>query len=158
MARIILTAVIGLALMAGLNTPSARAQSKMTTDRAMSIVFDEVQKRLIRDYFGEQAGNQSSRDQGRGYGKGKRGKKGRGKGMPPGLARKGQLPPGLQKQLQRNGTLPPGLAKRQLPPGLSSRLGPLPYDTERYVVDSDVILIRKSTGIILDVLHDVLSK
>jgi hypothetical protein len=59
--------------------------------------------------------------------------------------------------LQRNGRLPPGLAKRQLPPGLSSRLGPLPYDTERYIVDNDVVLIRKSTGIILDVLAGVLS-
>ena len=156
MLKIIFTAAIGLALLAGLNPPSARAQAKMTTDRAMDIVFDEVQKRMIRDYFGEQAKNQSSGD----YGKGKhkyKGKKGKSKRMPPGLARKGKLPPGLQKQLQRNGTLPPGLAKRNLPGDLNARLGPLPYDTERYVVDNDVVLIRKSTGIILDVLSDVLS-
>lgn len=152
---IFFSAVIGLAVLAGLSTPIAHAQSTMTTDKAMNIVFDEVQKRLIRDYFGEQAKSQSSGS----YGKGKKGKggKGKNKGMPPGLAKKDKLPPGLQKQLQRNGTLPPGLAKRNLPYDLNSRLGPLPHDTERYIVDNDVILIRKSTGIILDVLADVLS-
>lgn len=156
MIRIVCTAVIGMALLAGLNTPSARAQAKMTTERATDIVFDEVQKRLIRNYFGDQASSQSSGDYGKSKYKGK-GKKGKSKQMPPGLAKKGKLPPGLQKQLQRNGRLPPGLAKRDLPGDLNSRLGPLPYDTERYIVDNDVVLIRKSTGIILDVLSGVLN-
>ena len=58
-------------------------------------------------------------------------------------------------QLQRNGTLPPGLAKKPLPPGLSGRLPPLAPGTARYVIDSDVVLIQKATGLILDILSGV---
>ncbi len=133
--------------------------------------FTEEQKELIRDVLGAATGQSSgatdSRDeeetrrseQDTGKGKGKAKGKGKGKSgkLPPGLAKKKELPPGLQKQLERGGTLPPGLAKRSLPDELDEKLGDPAEDTERVIVDNDVVLIEKGTGIILDVLEDVLS-
>ena len=76
--------------------------------------------------------------------------------MPPGLAKKNDLPPGLQKKLDRGEPLPPGLAKRGLPTNLERDLGPPAQNTERVIVDNDVVLVEKGTQVILDVLHDVL--
>ena len=88
--------------------------------------------------------------------KAKKAKKGKqGKGLPPGLARKESLPPGLAMQLEKNGTLPPGLAKRDLPDDLASKLPP-PEDSERVIVDNNVVLIEKATGKILDIIKDVI--
>lgn len=64
------------------------------------------------------------------------------------------LPPGIQKNLARGKPLPPGIAKK-----LDGRLvGRLPhYDGYEWVqVGTDVILIAIATGIIHEVLHDVL--
>ena len=85
--------------------------------------------------------------------KDKKGKKQ--KGLPPGLAKKEQLPPGLQKQLARNGTLPPGLAKRELPADLESRLPPVPAGMERVIADTHVVLVEKASGIIRDIIEDI---
>lgn len=63
--------------------------------------------------------------------------------------------PGHQKQLARGGAIPPGLKKRSLPPKLTARLAPPPHGTERYIVGNDVVLVEKATGIILDILHNV---
>ena len=60
-------------------------------------------------------------------------------------------------QYQRNGTLPPGLAKRDLPADLSQRLPRPRFGTERVAVDNDVLLIQQSTGVILDILTDVIA-
>ncbi len=86
--------------------------------------------------------------------KGKRGK-GKKKGLPPGLAKKDSLPPGLAKQLERNGTLPPGLAKRDLPYDLERQLPVLDDRYKRMIVDQDVVLVNKTTGVILDILRNV---
>jgi Ni/Co efflux regulator RcnB len=75
------------------------------------------------------------------------------KGLPPGLAKKETLPPGLQKQVERGGTLPPGLAKRDLPASLSARLGAPAEGTERVIAGTDVVLIEKATGVVLDILR-----
>ena len=75
-------------------------------------------------------------------------------GLPPGLAKRDSLPPGLQKQLDRNGRLPPGLDRRALPEDLEKRL-PARTDTERVIVDNDVVLIEKGTDLVLDVIRDV---
>ena len=80
-------------------------------------------------------------------------KKKGGKNMPPGLAKKDELPPGLQKQLEKNGTLPPGLAKRNLPNDLASQLPRRANTQERVVIEEDIVLIEKTTGIILDILY-----
>ncbi len=92
-----------------------------------------------------------------------KGKKDKGKGknknkkMPAGLAKRKSLPPGLQKQLDKNGRLPPGLAKRDLPGDLNTQLPPEQTGTERVIAGNDVVLVDQATGIILDVLRDVVT-
>ena len=78
-------------------------------------------------------------------------------GLPPGLANREQLPPGLQRQLQRNGKLPPGLEKKiqPLPPVLVAKLPPLPEDRTRVIIGGNIILMEKSTSIIVDILIDI---
>ncbi|MEQ8334324.1 hypothetical protein [Nisaea sp.] len=79
-----------------------------------------------------------------------------GKGTATGRAKDGKLPPGLQKRLDRGEPLPPGLSGRPLPPGLTARLGPAVPGTERLIAGTDVVLIEKATGIVLDIVRDVL--
>jgi hypothetical protein len=168
-------AVIVLALAAVTAGPT-HAQSK-TQQSVTDIVFSELEKRVLRDVLGsgryEAKGDgtyqkatdddryddlEKGRD-GKAYGKKKdKGDKGRGSGLPPGLAKKGKLPPGLQKQLERNNRLPPGLAKNPLPYEAASNLPPAPAGTERAIVDTSVVLLEKGTGVILDVLKDVLTR
>ena len=127
--------------------------------RVMDIVFTELEKQIMSDYYGIRTGRDGDgdtrapdREQ-----KAKKGKKNKKqKGLPPGLARKKSLPPGLARQLERKGTLPPGLAKRDLPGALTTAL-PDPWPgTERKVVDNDIVLLQKGTELILDVLRDVI--
>lgn len=108
------------------------------------IIFDEVSRRIIRDYYQRHYDDWTHAH---GSGKGKKQK-----GMPPGLAKRERLPPGLEKQLARNGHLPPGLEGRDLPPDLIRDLPPLHADY-RYVIANDkVMLVRRATNLILDVL------
>lgn len=65
------------------------------------------------------------------------------------------LPPGIAKNLARGKPMPPGIAKRYLPQGLSSRL-PVRTDYERLIVGDDVLLVSLATGVIVDILRDVL--
>ena len=90
--------------------------------------------------------------------KNKGNKKGGKNKMPPGLSKRKSLPPGLQKQLERNGTLPPGLAKRNLPSELETQLPPAQEGTERVIAGSDVVLIHQTTGIVLDIIKDIITK
>jgi len=117
----------------------------MTAKEAVGVVFSEIEKRLIRDYFGGKSGKAEN---GKGGDKSKQ--------MPPGLAKRDTLPPGLQKHIEKNGTLPPGLAKRDLPPDLVSKLPALKPGYKRHIVGSDVVLIQEATGLVLDVLENVL--
>ncbi len=144
-----LLAAACLALGSLVAAPAAAQGSSFTLAQrdALDVVFSTVERRVIEDYFGIEPRKRTSY---KGKHKGKR--KGRKKGLPPGLAKRGSLPPGLAKRQ----TLPPGLAKRQLPPGLSGRLGPPPHGTERYVVDTNVLLVETATGIVLDILEDVI--
>ncbi|MCY1415564.1 hypothetical protein D9M71_310520 [compost metagenome] len=64
------------------------------------------------------------------------------------------LPPGIQKNLARGKPLPPGIAKK-----LDNRLiGRLPhYDGYEWVqAGTDLLLVTIATGLIYEVLHDVL--
>jgi hypothetical protein len=131
---------------AGAEPPAAQ---QMTGGEAAGVVFTEIEKRLIRDYFGGKSGEAEPE-------KGKNGAKGKSKKMPPGLAKRGTLPPGLQMQLEKNGTLPPGLAKRDLPPDLVSKLPALQPGYKRHIVGNDVVLVQEATGLVLDILKDVL--
>lgn len=166
-------------------SPAVQAQ---TGDTLETLVFNEVEKRLVRDYFGVTANQQSSdtsapewavhdermtddndnedEDGDKRDKKDKKGKKdrkdkgkskGKSKGLPPGLAKRDQLPPGLQRQLERNGRLPAGLAKRDLPADLMSRLPRRADNQEVTVVEGDVVLLDKATGVILDVIKDVVT-
>ncbi len=93
-------------------------------------VFSQVERNLIKNFFGAQGGTRS------------KAKKIKYKPLPPGLA----------KHIRRHGTLPPGLQKRALPPGLRARLPGLPPGQARVLVGNDVLLIQQSTGLILDIL------
>ena len=117
---------------------------------AVDGLFSETERQLITDYFRDEYRLEDEDDRDKKHKKDKKKK-----GLPPGLAKKDQLPPGLQKQLQRNGTLPPGLAKRDLPADLESRLAP-PHDGyERVIADTHVVLVEKATGIIMDIIENI---
>lgn len=158
-ASFIRTGGLGLLILAGsvALAPSAFAASHnraAQSDDLVDVIFKEIEKQIIREYFG---GDTDDKAKGRG-GKKKKAKGGRGGGgLPPGLAKREKLPPGLERQLVKNGTLPPGISKRALPPGLDSRLGSIPTGTERVIVGGDVALIDIATGVIIDILKDVLS-
>ena len=65
------------------------------------------------------------------------------------------LPPGQRKNLGRGKPMPPGIAKRFVPDALRSSLSvPPKYDV--IVVGWDVLLVEVATGIIHDVLMDVI--
>jgi hypothetical protein len=71
---------------------------------------------------------------------------------------KGGLPPGLEKQLVRRGTLPPGLQKKiqPLPPYLEMQLRVLPTGYRRVIIGGNIILMNERTGLIYDILRDIL--
>jgi len=131
------------------------------------IVFEEAERRVIKEYYDRVPGakeaseQEDDKDKSTSSKKGKDKKKdksakgkGRGNGLPPGLAKRDQLPPGLAK---RGNQLPPGLMKGDLPPDLEKSLPKLPDNVERVVVDTDVLLVQKGTDLILDVIEGVLA-
>ena len=76
-------------------------------------------------------------------------------GLPPGLARQDRLPPGLEKQLRVKGTLPPGLRKKMYPcpEEVERQLPPPPPGCEHTVVGGHVVLVNRSTYVVLDIIH-----
>ncbi len=75
--------------------------------------------------------------------------------LPPGLARRDQLPPGLERQLMVRGTLPPGLRRRiePCPEGLLRELPPPPPNCEHVLIGGHVVLMNRSTYMVLDIFH-----
>ncbi len=143
--------LLALALLAGMAAPPAVMVASAQSQSALDAVFNEIEKRLIRDFFGVKV---PKAHQGKaGAGKGTKGKSGE---MPPGLAQKESLPPGLQKHLEKHGKLPPGLEKRNLPPGLEGKLRKR-KGQDRLIVGNDVVLIERATGLVLDILENVLT-
>jgi hypothetical protein len=140
------SAVALLLAVACIYVAPGRAAANEVTD----VIFETVEKRLIREYFASQDSLGQAKSDRKHRGKGKKNKHGK-KGLPPGLAKRGSLPPGLAKREQ----LPPGLAKRGLPDTLSAILPNAAAGTERVIVGRDVVLIEAATGIVLDVLLDV---
>lgn len=64
------------------------------------------------------------------------------------------LPPGIRKKVARGKPLPPGIAKR-FPDGLSGQLRARPgYDFR--TVGADVVLVEIASGVIVDVIKDIL--
>ncbi len=75
--------------------------------------------------------------------------------LPPGLAKRDRLPPGLEKQLRVRGTLPPGLRKKMVPcpEEFKRRLPPPPPGCAHVVIDGHVVLVNRSTYVVLDIFH-----
>ncbi len=142
--RFLLSLIFVFALAVPATVTPARAQKLPTAKEVGDIIFKEVEKRAIEEFFGKKAAEKATG----GKKKRKKAKKGKGRGR----GRGGGLPPGLAKR----DSLPPGLAKRELPPGLQKKLGDAPPGTERIIAGDDVVLLEKATGKILDVITDVL--
>ena len=64
------------------------------------------------------------------------------------------LPPGIRKNLERGKPLPRGIARKQVPGALRSELA-VPTGYEVIEVGLDVLLVEVATGLIHDVLMDV---
>src|SRR5216684_6793544 len=75
--------------------------------------------------------------------------------LPPGLAKKDRLPPGLERQLELRGTLPPGLRGRiyAVPVDLERELPPPPPHCEHVFIGGHVVLLNRSTFVVVDVFH-----
>lgn len=147
--RLGIVLVFVCALAAPVGALSAQAGSAEGED-LVAVIFTEVERRIIEEFFGKDVGQQT-KDKGK-----DKPDKGKAQEMPPGLAQMDQLPPGLQRHLEKYGTLPPGLEKRRLPGDLESLLPRARPGTERVIVDDDVFLIQKATGLVLDILLDVI--
>jgi hypothetical protein len=70
------------------------------------------------------------------------------------VATSSDLPPGIRKKVARGQPLPPGIAKR-FPGELSNRMPPRPGYGYR-TVGSDVLLVEVATGVIVDLIKDVM--
>ncbi len=134
MGKIGATVVLGICLVLfwGCGPGRGRSVHEPVRDPDVRVVvgFSEIDISIMRDYFRHHR-------------------------LPPGLAKRSQLPPGLRKQLVRRGTLPPGLAGDLLPYDLERRLEPLPVGYVRIRVGMDIVLLEERTGIIIDVVRDV---
>jgi len=75
--------------------------------------------------------------------------------LPPGLAKRDRLPPGLERQIQVRGTLPPGLRKRMVPcpRELEVSLPPPPPGCAHVVIGGNVVLMNRSSYLVLDIVH-----
>lgn len=100
------------------------------------LVFDETTRSIIYDYYRNLP----------------RHSRPGGKRIPPGLSKRGgSLPPGLAKR----SVLPPGLQKRSLPPSLISRLPAVHPDAVRVIVDDSILLLHRTTHVVLDIIEHV---
>ncbi len=134
----------------GKKTPDTK-KAPDTEDIARTV-FSEIERRIIERYFGKTEAPEEEKVE-----KGK-GAKGKSKAMPHGLAKRETLPPGLARHVERHGALPPGLQKRDLPDDLASLLPETSPGLERVIVDNGVVLIERATGLVLDVLDNVIKK
>ncbi len=105
-------------------------------DSLKDIVFSELEKQIIQNYYRDQDKNKK--------GKGGKKRKGADKGLPPGIA----------KNLQRGKPLPPGIAMTRLPTDLAEKLPPPPEGHKRIYVDGKVLLVDVTTRVIRDKLEE----
>ena len=75
--------------------------------------------------------------------------------LPPGLAGRDRLPPGLERQLVVRGTLPLGLRRKmqRCPEDMEYRLPPPPPDCEHVLIGGHVVLLNRTTFLVVDVFH-----
>ncbi len=164
--RAIFALVILLASASG-----ALAQStelKKSGARILGAVFTELEKTTIRTLFGAEVERQTSREPTRRTtrqsgrydedAERRRGGKDKGRGRAKGKGRnknKG-MPPGLARQIKKHGQLPPGLEKKRLPRHIEAKLPPVRKGTERLVAGNDVVLMDIVTGVVLDIISEVI--
>ncbi len=65
------------------------------------------------------------------------------------------IPPGIRKKIARGGAIPPGIAMTRLPDSALSRL-PRRQNQEYLAIGSDIVLIDRSTQVIVDVVEEIL--
>lgn len=133
---------------AAAQTPTRTTTASITKQDVAAGIINEFERRIIGQYYQGDTYEYSEPEQSNT--KAKRKNKSKNKGLPPGLAKRDQLPPGLAKR----GQLPPGLAKRDLPYELEADL-PRRTGEQFYVVDSDVVLVERATGVVLDIIRNV---
>ncbi len=128
-------------LLFSLPAPAAEITSKLIT---------ASEKEVIRSYYGSRSGTAQTKT----TSSGKKTKgQGKNKGQGGGQGKAANLPKGIAMKLQRGGAMPPGIEKTKLPSDLQGRLPKRPKNQELTVVDRQVVLIEKTTGLILDVLE-----
>jgi hypothetical protein len=78
--------------------------------------------------------------------------------LPPGLAKKDRLPPGLERHSEPRGTLPPGSRARiyAVPVDLERELPPPPPNSEDVFIGGHVVLLNRSTFVVVEVPSGVL--
>lgn len=129
---------------------SAQSQASFQADKG----FSQAEITLIRDVLGAATGTDLSddddddddHDHDKKNKKNKKYKSGKGKGLPPGIA----------KNWARGKPLPPGIAKRDLPDNLAAQLSTR-QNTRASIVGSDVVLEDIATGLVVDIIVDVLA-
>jgi hypothetical protein len=155
--------IIAVVMLSGLLVAASPEITKAASDQVIAdVVFKEVERRVIGDYFDRNYRRQSA-DDGHKTGKKKKDKdkhksKGKSKGIPPGLQGRKDLPPGIRKQIARGQRVPDGVNIYRLPSDLVSRLPRRSKDVERRVVGDDIVLIERGTNLVLDILENVLRK
>jgi hypothetical protein len=126
--RLITFTILGLlAAVPALTAPALAKPPQRQSPDLVDVVFSEIEKRLIREYYA-----------------------GQGHGAAP-----DNLPPGVRKRLARGKGLPPGSAKKYLPSDIEGRL-PARAGVERRVIGSDVVLVAIATNIVLDIIFDAI--
>ncbi len=115
------------------SVPAALAHE---AEAIFDVVFTEIERQVIREYYRNHAASGHSKSKGKHKSKG--------------------LPPGIAKNFERGKPLPPGIAKQRLPYDLTRQLPPPPRGYERIIVAGKIILIEVATQVILDILTDVL--
>ncbi|HET7205972.1 MAG TPA: hypothetical protein VFI95_05265 [Terriglobales bacterium] len=75
--------------------------------------------------------------------------------LPPGLAKKDRLPPGLERRLRVHSVLDDDMRgyMRPCPEELERRLPPPPPQCEHTVIGGHVVLVNRSTYMVLDIFH-----
>jgi hypothetical protein len=153
---LIMRILLILTFLFAVSAPPVQAQTGDVSDQ----VFGAIEKKIIEDFFGEQAADAVSGTKKNKTKKNKNAKEDGGKKNKnvKNKDKSGELPPGLQKHIEKHGTLPPGLAKKELPPGLAKRLGSTKSGLERLIVGDDVLLVEQATGVVLDIIKDIVTE
>lgn len=129
----VLFAVAALTGLAGCETPPYHGSVQVRDrDYDVRVVFSDSDRRIIRDYYREDA-----------------------RRLPPGLAKKGKIPPGHAFKLKRNQSVPPDVSWGYLDSDIERRLSRLPDGFVRVVIGADVGILNTRTRVVVDLLEDI---